>query len=244
MTNHIINSVPRHTQAANYLREKIYSHEWSEDQQIPTEHELAETLGMSRGTIRRAIASLVDEGMLVQMRGKGTFVSRSIITHPSGSCLISFAESLKAQGIDFTTKVVEHRVDSADEFVAGKLFVPVGSPVLVLNRVRSVENEPIIFFESVINLLALPGLEDYDFNRNNLFEVIERDYGKCIGHSQAQYAARVAGEERGRMLDVHPDAPILHLQQQIFLTDNTSIEWSNVWLRANKYVVGTVLQRV
>lgn len=240
----IRNSVHLHVQAANYMREKIYDHVWEADSQIPTEHELAETLGMARGTVRRAIQALVSENLLIQIRGKGTFVSRTVFTHPTGSTLISFAESLRAQGVSFTTRVVHHEVIPADELLASKLFVSVGDPVLKMDRVRSVEGKPVLYLESNINLKALPGLEDVDFNTQTLFATIEAMFGKRIGHSNARYAARVAGEERGEILGVDPDSPVLHLEQQIFLTDNTSAEWSNVWLIANNYVVGTVLQRI
>lgn len=244
MSISISNSVPRHVQAANFIRERIYRHEWKEDSQIPSEFELAELLGMSRGTVRRAIAALVEEGLLVQMRGKGTFVSTTSISHPSGSCLLSFAESLKSQGVEFKTRVVRHEVVEADGFLSSKLACAAGAPVLLLNRVRSTNGEPIIYFESALSLEAFPGLEEYDFNEVNLFETIEREYGVRIGYSKAQYAARVAGEERGSLLGVSPTAPVLHLQQQIFLENSVPVEWSNVWLRANRYVVGTVLQRV
>lgn len=242
--NGYASSIPLHAQAASYMREKIYNHEWAADSQIPTEFELVDTLGMSRGTVKRAIKTLVDEGMLVQVQGKGTFVTNSTLHHPSGNCLISFAESLRSQGISFTTEVIKHEVTKADDFLAGKLFVSTGSPVLLLNRLRRVEDEPVIYFESCLNLTALPGLENVDFEKNNLFATIEGEYGKRIGHSSVQYAARVAGDERGRLLEVDPAAPVLHLEQQIFLSDNTSAEWSNVWLRGDRYSVGTSLMRV
>lgn len=238
------NSVPLHVQAANYMRDKIDSREWAVDEQIPTEFELMDILGMSRGTVKRAIKALVDEGLLVQIRGKGTFVTRPNITHPSGNCLLSFAESLHAQGIEFETHVLEHETISADEFLSSKLQVPVNAPVLFLKRVRSVDGEPIMIIENRINLLQAPGLEDVDFEKETLFPWLERCAGKRIGYSQVRYAAKIAGEKRGRLLQVGEEAPVLHLEQQIFYADNTVTEWGNVWLRANRYVVGTVLQRV
>lgn len=237
-------SAPLHVQAANYMREKIYNHEWVTDEQIPTEFELAEQLGMSRGTVRRAIKSLVEEGLLIQVQGRGTFVTQSDIVHPSGTCLISFAESLRSQGIAFTTEVVREEVSRANAFIAGKLLVPEGSRVLFLDRVRSVEGEPIMYIESAINLEVLPGLELVDFNSETLFATIEKRYGRRIGHSNARFAAMVAGEKRGHILGVETTAPVLHIEQQIFFTDNTPVEWSNVWLRASRYVVSTLMQRV
>lgn len=238
------NSAPLHVQAANYMREKIENREWPEDEQIPTEFALMDILGMSRGTVKRAIKALVDEGLLVQIRGKGTFVTRPNITHPSGNCLLSFAESLRSQGIDFETEVLEQTTINADEFLSNKLQVPVNAPVLFLRRVRSVHGDPIMYIENRVNLLQAPGLDQVDFNEVALFPSIERCAGKRIGYSQSRYAAKIAGEKRGRILHVGEEAPVLHLEQQIFYADNTVTEWGNVWLRANRYVVGTVLQRV
>lgn len=236
--------VPLHVQAASYMRDKIYAHEWIPEHQIPVEHELCEMLGMSRGTVRRAIKTLVSENLLVQMHGKGTFVTSFTLTHPTGSMLMSFAESLALQGVEFTTKVLRQETVPADAFASSRLFVPMGSPVLMLDRLRRVEGKPILLIESIINLRALPGLEDVDYTEKSLFNSIESKFGKKIGYSNARYAARVVGKGRGELMEVSEDAPVLHLEQQIFLTDNTPAEWRNVWLIANKYIVGTVLQRM
>ncbi len=238
------NSVPLYTQASNYMREKIYNREWAVDEQIPTEHALMSMLGMSRGTVKRAIKTLVDEGLLVQIRGKGTFVTRPNITHPSGNCLLSFAESLHSQGIEFETQVLGQEIIAADEFLAGKLKVPVNAPVLFLRRARTVDGEPIMYIENRVSLMAAPGLDSFNFERETLFASVERCAGKRIGYSQARYAAKIAGEKRGAILQVGEEAPVLHLEQQVFLSDNIPVEWGNVWLRANRYVVGTILQRV
>ena len=241
---HATNSAPLHVQASNYMREKIYNREWAVDEQIPTEHELMELFGMSRGTVKRAIKALVDEGLLVQIRGRGTFVTRPNITHPSGNALLSFAESLQAQGLAYTTEVLGQEVIPADSFLSEMLAIPVNSPVFFMRRVRYVEGEPVMYIENRMNLSVAPGLDDVDYVHEALFPNVERCSGKRIGYSRTRYAARLAGEQRGKILQVSEEAPVLHLEQQIFYSDNTPCEWGNVWLRANRYVVGTVLQRI
>lgn len=231
-------------QVANYMREKIYDHEWKTNQQIPTEARLMEEFGMSRGTIRRALKELVGEGLLVARCGRGTFVTSKSVAHPTGGSLVSFAESLRSQGLAYTTRVLRQEVMQADDFVAARLSTPVGSPVLALERLRSVDGDPLIYLESRINLGLCSGLEATDLAANSLFDVVEQVYHKRIGYSHAQYAAMVAGERRGELLGVSPEAPVLHLEQQVMLNDNTPFEWSNVWLRANRYIVGAVLQRI
>ena len=110
------------------------------------------------------------------------------------------------------------------------------------------DSEVVSLVESLSNAHGCSGFEDETLEAARAFcepfATIEERFGKRIGHSNARYAARVAGRERGAVLGVPAESPVLHLEQQIFLTDNTSAEWSNVWLSANKYVVGTVLQRI
>ena len=101
-----------------------------------------------------------------------------------------------------------------------------------------------MYIENRLSLLVAPGLEKIDYVKEALFPNIERLAGMRIGYSQARYAAKIAGEKRGEILGVSEEAPVLHLDQLIFMVDNVPIEWGNVWLRANRYVVGTVLQRV
>ncbi|HGU4492387.1 TPA: hypothetical protein ACHKXU_RS14695, partial [Escherichia coli] len=51
------------------------------------------------------------------------------------------------------------------------------------------------------------------------------------------------GNERGHFLDISEDAPVLHLEQLVFFSRGLPIEFGNVWLKGNKYYLGTVLQR-
>ena len=157
-----------HPSAVSFMRDKIYAHEWAPEYQIPTEHELCEMLGMSRGTVRRAIKTLVDENLLVQMHGRGTFVTSAVLTHPTGSMLMSFAESLASQGADFTTEVLRQEVVPADAFASSKLYVPMGSPILMLDRLRRVDGKPTLLLESYLNLSSLPGLENVDYTTQGL----------------------------------------------------------------------------
>ena len=66
-----------------------------------------ERFDVARGTVRRALKALVDEGLLVQVRGSGTYVAEPGISHPAGVRPLSFADSLAEQGMDFETHVID-----------------------------------------------------------------------------------------------------------------------------------------
>lgn len=232
-----------HLQVSDYIREKIYSQEWGVRDKIPSEHELMKLLGVSRGTVQKGISTLVNEGLLVKVRGKGTYVAEPVLKYATTNGLLSFAESLRMQGVDFVTKVLDQEVEPANDTVASMLKIPVGSPVLNLRRLRSTNDEPILLMESKVNLVACPELEKTDFTTETLFSTVERCSGRHISYAKVKYGARIAGKERGDLLQCDESAPTLNIDQLVVLDDEQVSEWANMWLPANKYVLTSLLQR-
>jgi len=185
-------------QLSDILREKVYSREWTPGRRIPSEHELMDSFDLSRGTVRRAIKSLVDEGLLTQVRGSGTFVAEAGISHPAGERPISFAASLHEQGKDFVTQ-------RARQTTPGKPLprwfrcweLRPGDQVMYLRRVRTVNGEPIMCQEGWNSLRECPGLFDVDFTKEPAFDAVEHCAGRKIKSSRMRYVARVAGKEHG-----------------------------------------------
>ncbi|EXU73924.1 GntR family transcriptional regulator [Erwinia mallotivora] len=235
--------VPLYLQVAEWLRQNVHKGDLTSGDRVPSENQIMEKLGVSRGTVKKAVTMLVNEGLLVQVQGKGTFVKSVNISYSLGEGLLSFAESLESQHLRFTTEVISSRAEVASELVAAKLGIKPGDAILYLERVRSVEGEKVMVIENRINVAHCPGIEAVDFNHNNLFPTIERLSGKKISFSQSRYAAKIIGAERGHLLDVSEDAPVLHLEQLVFFQQDMPVEYGNVWLKSDKYYLGTVLQR-
>ncbi|EDE1397649.1 UTRA domain-containing protein, partial [Salmonella enterica subsp. enterica serovar Derby] len=102
----------------------------------------------------------------------------------------------------------------------------------------------VMLIENRINIDLCPGIIDVDFTRENLFSAIERLSDKKISFSESRYAAKLIGNERGHYLDIGEDAPVLHLEQLVFFSRGLAIDFGNVWLKGNKYYLGTILQRL
>ncbi len=233
-----------YVQVSDFVREKIYSKEWGVDEPIPSEHELMDMLGLSRGTVQKGIRQLVDEGLLVQQRGRGTFVTQPIMARPSSNRLLSFGESMSAQGIDYQTKTAVCRVERANPACAENLQINEGDDYLYLMRVRYVRRRAVMLIESHLSLAACPGLEREDFEKEPLFAIVERLSGRSVGHSEMVYSARAVGKVRGTLLECDEHAPVLDLDQLVFLEDGTPFEWGSVWLPANRCVISNETRRV
>ena len=235
--------VPLYLQVSEWIRGNIYKGDLTTGDRVPSENQIMDMLGVSRGTVKKAVTMLVNEGLLVQVQGKGTFVKSENISYSLGEGLLSFAESLESQHLHFETEVIESRRDTASKLVASRLGIEIGAPILYLKRVRSVEGEKVMLIENRINIEYCPGIEAVDFNENNLFPTVERLSGRKIASSESRYAAKIIGAERGHFLEVHEDAPVLHLEQVVYFENSIPLEFGNVWLKSDKYYLGTVLQR-
>lgn len=231
-----------HGSVSNYIRSKIYAKELTPNDRIPSEHQLMNEFSVSRGTVRKALKTLVDEGLLVQEHGRGTFVSEPNVTRPGTDRPFSFAESLIDRGIIFKTTVLEKERISANPDVAKHLHIEPGAPVLRLRRVRHAGGKPIMVLDSWTPLDLCPGLMDLPFDRVSLFNAIEHASGRRIVYSSMAYSARAAGKEFARIMQVSENAPVLNLEQLMVLEDGTPVEWGDTMLGAGQTIVGMARQ--
>ena len=95
-----------HSQISSWLRSRITSGAWPEHYRLPAEPELARELGVSRGTLRRAVQTLVADGLLVQTRGRGTFVGTTMVEPPLAQRLTTLSEAFADAGQPLATTVI------------------------------------------------------------------------------------------------------------------------------------------
>ena len=110
--------------------------------------ELAKQLGVSRGSLRKAIAVLLSRSLLVQVHGRGTFVSPFVFEHSWAGRLVGVSEELMLAGIPFETRVLEQKLIQAPPKEAARLDILPGQEVIFLKRLRLVENDPLVLQES------------------------------------------------------------------------------------------------
>ena len=163
------------------------------------------------------------------------------IEHIARICLTSRG-TLKQQGKDYVTHVIERRVTKAPADVARELGLETTDNVLLLRRLRTVDGEPVLCQESWSNLRACPGLDEVDYATTSMFDAVEMCSGKKIRYSDMRYRARVAGKEHGRMLGCEESAAVLVLEQNIHLENGVAIEWSSTWLTPGQAIVSKAYQ--
>ena len=114
-------ATPLHVQLSDLMRVKILSEDWKAGTYIPSEAEFMAQYGVSRGTIRKAIQSLVKEGLLLTQKGRATQVISNTVRHAAGNTVLSFAAALRDGGFEYRTEVLFKQVVPADQAVAEHL---------------------------------------------------------------------------------------------------------------------------
>ncbi len=235
--------VPLYLQIKEWMLDQIRTGRWPQRYKLPAEEDLAGAVGVSRGTLRKAIAELVREGVLHQIHGKGTFVTAGGIEQPLAQRLSAFSELLEERGIRYSTRVLQQRVEEPAGRVASLLRLEPGQQVVHLARIRLVESCPVAYMENYVPVHLAPGLERVDFARQGLFRTLEQDYGLTLAWGQRTFEALGAEGEVAEYLELPAGAPVFYIQQVVYLDDGRPVEFSDVWLRGDRFRLSAVIRR-
>jgi len=237
------NSTPLYIQLKEYFIEKIKSGEWPEHYKLKSEEDFAKKLSVSRGTMRKCIKSLVEEGLLKQVHGKGTFVASTIIEQPLAQRLVSFSESMKEQNLPYKTVVIDKKLIKPSSRISTLLNLREEENVFYMKRIRHVNNEPVILLENYVSTTLCPGIENEDFEKKALFDVIENNYGLKIDCGKRSFEVAILNKEKSLMMKLPVRSAVLFLDQLVYIKNGMAIEYSNVWLRSDKFKITSILKR-
>src|SRR5213596_1666586 len=133
-------SLPLYQQLQRGLREAIEKRILGPDDALPSERQLAEDLGISRITVRKAIDGLASEGLLVSRQGSGNFVSNRI--DKNFAKLTSFSEDMRARGRNPRSVWLKRAAGSVTPEEALTLRASPGTPVYRFHRIRFADDAP------------------------------------------------------------------------------------------------------
>lgn len=232
-----------HAQISEGIRSRIASGEWPAHYRLKSEPELAQELGVSRGTLRRALTTLIEEGLLRQVRGRGTFVTSTTIEPAIAQKLSTLSEDFANQGIVTTTTVIECTLVDPPRPIAALLDVPAGGSVLKLVRLRSTDRGPVALLFNYVRTDFAPGIEQVDFTSASLFGTLEGAYGLKIAAARRTFSAQAAEADVAAELNLEVGSPVQYLQQVTYLADDRPVEYSDVWIHSGRLQVTSLLSR-
>lgn len=199
---------------------------------VPTERELALQLDTSRTTVRQAIAELVVEGRLERRQGRGTFVARPKLMQVRQ--VTSFSQDLASEGWQPGSVILDIRELEATGEVATHLQVPVGSPVLRVERLRTAAEEPIAH-ETAHLPGPLPGLAEELEARGSLYATLREVYDHGIVVVEDTVETVLATPEQADLLRVDTGLPLLLVHRTGWDTHGSLVEWTSSVFRGDRF---------
>lgn len=196
---------------------------------LPPERDLAEGLGVSRVTVRKALRQLVDEGLLVQQRGAGTFVA-SRLEQPLSS-LTGFTEDMSARGMTPGVEWLDRSLGTAMPEEALALNLSPGAMVSRLYRIRLANDKPMCIEQAT---LPRDVLADPTVVKDSLYVELEK-VGKRPVRALQRLRAQLLQFEQARLLQVEPGTACLYIERRSFLADGRPIEFVRSHYRGDSY---------
>lgn len=201
-------------QVKQRLRAAIADGSYLPGDKLPSETELIETFGVSRVTIRAALAALVDEGVLVKHQGKGTFV-RPQVYHETVFTNGSFTDTCLKLNAKPSTRIVSAVKETVEEELFERLNVSDFSHEVVhIDRLRLVDDAPCIF-EVDYFPAAFDFLLDMDLNDQSLLKVIREERGIVAARFTDSFFISIANDEQAKLLDCAPNTPLLRVEEVV-----------------------------
>ena len=223
--------VPLYFQVATRLQELIEKGEIGVGARIENEVDLAERLGVSRPTTRRAIQYLVERGMLVRKRGVGTQVVHPKVRRPVE--LSSLYDDLVNSDRAPRTEVLDLKVVPAGQEIAGALELPPGTPVTWIERLRYAGGEPLALMHNAIPVDLLP-LTAQDLAEHGLYEILRRA-GFVPRIATQVIGARSATAAEAKTLDEKRGASLLTMTRTAWDAGGRALEYGSHVYRASRY---------
>lgn len=227
--------LPYYVQVADHLRDEINSGRWTPGELIPSEAGLCEAFGVSRTAIRQALAELVGEGLLHKEKGRGTFVARPHMAITVQE-LRGFFDEMSAAGRSVITRVLRQEMAPAPVAMASALAVPVGSPVVCLERVRSVAGEPLVHATTYLPWPRYGDLLDVDLADHGLYATIDAMYGVRPHGGLRRLEAVSATPAQARLLGVRSRDALLRLVASNVDADGVPFEAFDAHYRGDRAV--------
>jgi GntR family transcriptional regulator len=216
---------PAYAQIEEQLADMIESGSLRVGDRLPSERDLARWAGVSRMTMRAALTSLADRGVLDRGVGRGTFVARPKVRHDL-SRVAGFSEQLRRQGLAPRARIRALNETPAPETVARALEIEVGAPTCRIERLRLAGEQPLALEESWIPMERFPGLLEHDM-RGSLYALMRDVYGKGPVRAVERLEPALARSHEAEALAVEPRSALMLVERIAYAAGDVPVEFAH-----------------
>ncbi len=214
---------PLYRQVRERLVRQLIDGVWKPGEALPSEQQLAVTLGVSPGTVRKALDDLTAENLLVRRQGRGTFVAE----HDHDRVLFQYFMLTNDNG---TRSLPESTLVSLEKIRANaqernRLALAARASVWHIERVRTVDGHAIIRERIILSADRFPGLGDRIDIPNNVYQLYAVTFGVSVARAEERLKAVAATPEDAKCLATTSGTPLLEIDRTAYALDESPVEW-------------------
>lgn len=216
---------PLFAQIEDLILERVRAGEWKPGEPLPSESEFADSYNVSQGTVRKAIAQMAADNLVVRFRGKGTFVAshtdereQSHFFHlydDAGQKVLPSSQQLFC-GKRRPTREMQQRLNLKEK-----------DEVIVLERLRTIKNHAKIFETIVVAHAMFPNLctNLLEASPNELYPLYESEYGIRVVRAEERLKAVAADSREAECLGLETGTPLLEIDRVAMTFGDAPVEW-------------------
>ena len=226
--------LPLYLQIANNLIEQIEAGTLAPGTRLPSERELSLKLSVQRETVRQALAVLDNEGLITRRHGSGTYIAEPKIERDAGR-LFPFTRAMQRKGYRPGATVIQMEKILCSPAIAHELDLPVSAIVYFIQRVRTINQEPVVLENAYIPADIFPDFDRFDLSERSMYEIMETEYGSRVSQARQSLEAVVASEFEASLLGLKKGDPLMLERRLTFDQLNRRVEYSKDLFRGDRF---------
>ena len=232
-------SIPFYYQVAETLKERIVSHKYHPDELLPSENRLSEEFNVSNITIRKAMALLVREGLIVRKRGIGTRVVRrkeSRIPLKITGNFRDWVDSALRKKYQLTVEVLSIDKMNCPQPIAEMLALRTDQKVWCIKRIRKLKREPASYYINFVPVDLIEKVIKSDFISQSFIEVFKQKGKIPITKASQQVEAVVSDMDVSSILGIHFGSALFFVENTYYSDDDRPLEVTHIYFRGDRYI--------
>ncbi len=225
---------PAYLQLKTNILAAIDTAEIKIDTALPSERELANYLGLSRMTVRRAFDELVNEHYLERRQGSGTYILPKPVEQTMDRVL-GFSDEAKNLGFKAGSELIETKIQTVSSYIAKKLKIEENREILKIQRLRTADGEPLAIQSSYL----APRLKDLSLKllakNGSLYKTLKEQFDILPIAAKQTVAARITTPWEAKLLNISNDSPVLELERITLDKNNYPFEYVYNAYRGDRY---------
>ncbi len=202
---------------------------------LSSESDLCRKYSVSRTVVRQALDELERDGLVLKVKGKGTFVTGRKLNTSFVQHSLGFYDSMVNAGHSVKSRVLASELTGCPVSLASALDLNIGDEVIRFDRVRSVDDRPVQVVCATLPSRMFPGFTDLDMTDRSLYQVMRDEYGvrPAGGHRSIEAAALSA--EDARHLAAPAGLPALRIESVTRTAEGTVFEYYSAIYRGDGF---------